>query len=304
MRSGLTVRPLAVVLALALTGLLAGCSAGESGGSSGSSAAGLSADSGSSEAIARGSAAAPKSAANSFNSAELVQTKRVQKADLTLQVARVPAAASSVRAVAAGLGGVVSAETSGFGPVTDAKSVLTLRVPEPRFNDALTRLAGVGREVNLSTSSDDVTSAVADVSSRVASQQASVARVRALLSRATSLKDVVLIESELSNREADLESEQAQLRVLADQADLSTITVTLATAPVGAATKPEHRAGFLTGLKHGWHAAAVTTRVVLTAIGAALPFAAVLLPLTAAAYFLRRRLTSSTHSAPPNANAS
>jgi hypothetical protein len=341
----LTVRPLAILLAVALAGLLGGCSAGTDdasagssdaapamankavadpgsalapGGSdaassgssgsasgSGSSGAGSSGSSGSSGSGSSGSGsagsdsqvadpAAPGSATSSANAAGI---QRVRTAQLTLDVTGLPAAAARVRTVAAVLGGVVSAESSGFGPA--GESVITLRVPEPKLDDALNRLAGVGQEKDLTTSSDDVTATLADLNSRVSSQARSVGRVRDLLDRATSLKDIVLIESELSRREADLEAVQARQRVLADQAALSTITVTLRT-PTTVTTKPaKHDDGFVAGLKQGWDALTTSTTAVLTVLGAVLPIGIVLVALTGPAYLLFRRITRRPNRAHP-----
>jgi hypothetical protein len=118
-----------------------------------------------------------------------------------------------------------------------------------------------------------------------------VTRVRDLLNRATSLPDIVLIEAELSKREADLEAVQARQRVLADQAALSTITVTLRTPTSPSVTKPnKDDNGFTSGLHKGWHALTASTTVLLIVLGAVLPIALVLAGLIGPGYLLFRRI--------------
>jgi hypothetical protein len=179
----------------------------------------------------------------------------------------------------------------GAAPKRGGESVITVRVPEPRLDDALTRMGSVGREIDRSTSSEDVTATIADLDSRVSTQARSVARVRDLLNRAKSLQDVVLLESEVARREADLESIQARQRALADQADLATVTVTLQTPPPATAKPPtKDDEGFLVGLRQGWHAVLNSTTLVLTVLGALLPVTVALALLGWPSYLLYRRL--------------
>jgi hypothetical protein len=305
-------------------GLLAGCSAAnessDSGGSAAAPAAGPDSGTGFSGSDSGGKAdteavkpadVARAAAAPAAGAARLVRT-----AEITIEVKDVGQAARAIRTTATALGGVVSTENtefpgqsnpevepntksedSGDSQAQDQRSQITLRVPEPRMDDALTRIAATGHEVDRSTTSDDVTATIVDLDSRVATQTKSVARVRQLLDRAASLQDVVLLEGELSRREADLESIQARQRALVDKAALSTITVTLRN-PGAVAEEPEE-AGFMTGLNNGWDALIESTSVVLTVIGALLPITVVLLVIGIPIAYLRRRFRSTT---PPPAH--
>lgn len=308
-------RALSLSCALLLgAGLLAGCGAAGESSDSGSRAMAPAADS-----AASGSGAA--SGADSVKPADVAKaaaapdkgvTRLVRTAEISVEVKDVGAAARSVRTAAVALGGIVSSENTRFpststdpedtdSPASGQRSEITLRVPEPKMDDALTRIAAAGRELDRSTTSDDVTATVVDLDSRVATQTKSVARVRDLLDRANSLPDVVLLESELSRREADLESIQARQRALVDKAALATITVTL-TSP-GASTKEPEEAGFLTGLDNGWTALKTSTSVVLTVLGALLPIGIVVAVIGIPAYYLRRRLYPRSPGTTPPARA-
>jgi uncharacterized membrane protein len=233
-------------------------------------------------------------------------TRLVRTAEVTLEVRNVSSAAEAVRTTAVSLGGIVGSEKTGYPDSgeddepdgdSDLESTITLRVPEPKLDDALTRIATVGRERQRSTSTEDVTATIADLDSRVESQTRSVARVRDLLARAKTLPDVVLLESELARREADLESVQARQRALADKALLATVTVVLRRPVAGADTADE--AGFLAGLGAGWTALKAGTTAVLTVLGAVLPLAVALGLIGVPAALIRRRYQAYTAAPTP-----
>ena len=128
-----------------------------------------------------------------------------------------------------------------------------------------------------------------DTESRLKTMRASVARVRALMSRANDIGQVVALEGELSRREADLESLESQLGALKTSVAMSPLTVVLNTP----GTAPLTDAGFVAGLRSGWDAFTASSRGVLTAIGAVLPFAALgALIAWGIVWWIRRRRTS------------
>ena len=160
----------------------------------------------------------------------------------------------------------------------------------------------MGVLVSQDQSSTDVTGQVIDVAARLASQQASVDRIRALLSQASTIGQVVAIEGELASREGALESLQAQAKQLADQTSLATVTATFVGPQAAAVVPPAPRTGFGRGLAQGWAAFTAATTWVLTALGAALPFALVAAAAASLVLLLRRRRPgpSPTDSAEPD----
>ncbi len=289
----------ALALALALT--VGGCGSGSEATSSSAGeapaadvaapdVAGQAAGSG---AVAGAEAAPQDAAGKAATAGDATSSDRriVRTAEVIVEVDQLAAPAARIRQLAVDLGGFVSTETTGYAapgsPVTTTdssgktetrqaqagQSVLVLRVPEPRLSQALDRAAGVGQELSRSSTAEDVTGDIADLTSRTATQKASVTRVRELLAEAKTLKDVVLLESELTRREADLEALQARLATLADRADLSSLTVILQTPAVESTTEEDNR--FVQGLRDGWNALLDSTGVLITLVGALLPFALV-----------------------------
>ena len=213
-------------------------------------------------------------------------------ADLSVEVDDVGAAAARAETIVGAAGGLVAGEETSRDPDSPGKSraSLTLRVPADSFRQTLAALAALGRPVTQTQTAQDVTEEVTDLDSRLATQRASVERVRALLAKAEVIADVVSIEGELARREAELESLQARRARLADLTALSTITVTFAgPGPGVAVAAAASQQGFLTGLSDGWDAFRAVVVIMLTVLGAVLPFvlvgALVVLPLLA----LRRR---------------
>ena len=275
-------------LLLLLLLALAGCGGG--GGSSSSSGA-ADASAGSSSSAARDSSEAETpsdagaarsldaTASGGTSSAEAaapLSRAVVSTGQLTLHAAKVATARAEVVRLTTAWGGTVADEqTTGDDHGRLVDSTMTLRVPTARFSVAMDALARVGDVEQQSRTSQDVTTKVVDNDARVRAAGRSIRQIELLLGRATKIADIIAIESDLARRQADLDSLSSQQAYLADQTSLSTITVYLSRSMPKAA-KPQDADGFLTGLGNGWDALAGTTVVLLTAVGAVLPFALVL----------------------------
>ena len=190
---------------------------------------------------------------------------------------------------AAGTGSAVGTGGTAGGAADQGFGTLTLSVPADKLDTALDQLTKIGTVVRRTASAQDVTAQYVDTESRLKTMRASVARVRALMSRANDIGQVVALEGELSRREADLESLESQLSALKTSVAMSPLTVVLNTP----GTAPLTDAGFVAGLRSGWDAFTASTRGLLTAIGAVLPFAALgALIAWGIVWWIRRRRTS------------
>jgi hypothetical protein len=156
-------------------------------------------------------------------------------ANLTIEVEDVIAAGAEISNAISGLGGILFGQETSTGEFP--RSVLTIKVPPNRFDDALERLGGVGELVSQTVFADDVTERVVDLQSRIQTAEISVERLRTLLEAAVSIEDVVELERELVQRETDLEVLRGQLRTLEDAVALATIVVVL-TEPVPEVPEP------------------------------------------------------------------
>jgi hypothetical protein len=300
-------RGLAALTVLATVGLVAACSGGDS-----ESAEPASADAGyggePEAAGGRGAMGAPDGpvsesggGAPGVNRTVFEVRAVIRTGEVVLTSGDLDAARAEVDALLADLDGVVENEqTTHDDEGGIERSRLVLRVPVSRFTDAMSALEAIGRTQHSDTKSDDVTTEVIDVDERVETLQNSLDRLQSYQAEAKDIEDLLRFEQQITQREAELQSLKAQQSYLADQTSMSTITVTMTTPPqiVGPPDALDE-AGFLAGLRSGWNALQSAVIVMLTVVGAVLPFGVVLLLLGAPVWLLVRRTVRQRGATPP-----
>ena len=149
----------------------------------------------------------------------------IKTGEVTLEVPNVANALGRVRALALELGGYVGGSQAG---TLDQSATLTLRIPAARFDDALSKLhAFDGKVIVEATRQEDVTGSIVDLTARIDNLQASETQYRALLARAQKIEDILSVQSRLDQVRGEIEQLKGQLKSVGDQADMSTLTVTL-----------------------------------------------------------------------------
>jgi uncharacterized protein DUF4349 len=299
-RTRFTAAVAGVILTAAV--LLSGCS-GEGGDSSsgkadgGSAAAPEQAQSQADGATDGKVPAAPKSGGNADQ--PTVTRAIIKTGSLSIEADDVDAQRQKAIGIVTGLNGQVATEDSGSdidGRITRAN--LTLKVPTAQYETAIQRLSGLGKRTAIHQESTDATEAVVDVASRISTQRASLERMRALLAKATTIGEIVSVESELTRRESDLESLLAKQKALAGQTELATLNLVLSEPGKAPPEPKKEETGFLAGLKGGWHAFAGTVTVLLTALGALLPFLVVFALIGIPLWRFRHRFRRTPATAP------
>ncbi len=285
---------------------LAGCSAGDSGSDSAGTAA--EAPQGAQGALDKGSDADAAEAGAGAGAPDLRVDQRaiIYTGSMRVQVTDVDAAAREVSAVVTRAGGFIGGDQRRSAEA-DAVAELQLRVPAAKFAQVVEEVAKLGRQQSREINTQDVTEETVDLEARIVTQRARVDSARRLLARANSIADLVSLENELGRREADLASLEAKKRRLADLTALSTITVSLA-GPAAKTDEEKAETGFLVGLKGGWEAFVTSMTVLLTVLGALLPWLVAFgVPLTVLLLVLRRRRRTPAQvaqvSAPPQVPA-
>ncbi|MCX5069207.1 DUF4349 domain-containing protein [Micromonospora lupini] len=268
---------------------LAGCSAGDSGSSDSADSAakapvvGEAADKGRDADAAGAGAGAPD--------LRVDQRAIIYTGTMRVQVANVDDAAREVNAAVTRAGGFIGGDQRRSAEA-DAVAELQLRVPAAKFAGVVEEVAKLGRQQSREINTQDVTEETVDLEARIITQRARVDSARRLLSRASSIADLVSLENELGRREADLASLEAKKRRLADLTALSTITVSLA-GPAAKTSEEKAETGFLVGLKGGWSAFVTSMTILLTVLGALLPWLVAFgVPLAVLLVVLRRRRKS------------
>ncbi|GAB2609665.1 lipoprotein [Paractinoplanes abujensis] len=215
------------------------------------------------------------------------QRSIIYRGTVTVRVDNVEAAAGQATGIAKTSGGFVSGDNRSSGSGSDTAS-MELRVPADKFAGVVDQLAKLGTEEQRQINTEDVTEQTVDLDARITVQQARVDSGRKLLAQAKTLNDLVMLEREVATRESDLAALQAKKRNLADLTALSTITVTLLD-PEAEAVADDGPPGFLSGLGAGWDALLASLKVLLTVLGALLPWLIAFgLPIWAIIYAVRR----------------
>ena len=285
-------RPRLALLALICLVALAGCGGSGSGGSTaGGSTASESFAGGAQDGVARDSGAKALPVAQAAKpGVEVQQQAIIRTGTISIRTADPQQARDRVDLLLTRLHGSVDGEQTVYdksGRIRD--SHLVLRVPVDSFGTAMSDLERLGTVVHSSSTGQDVTTEVIDVEQRLRTLRISLHDLNAFQRRAATIDQLLRFENAITQRRGEYQSLKAQRDHLANQTSMSTINLDVAVPPAqAAATGHHHRAGFVTGLRHGWAALTGTLQVALTALGAALPFALVLglagLPL----WWLRR----------------
>ncbi|SCL18874.1 protein of unknown function [Micromonospora rhizosphaerae] len=244
--------------------LAGGCGAGGSNGGRGTAA----------EAPAGGAAerdqAAPGQAGAGAPDLRVDQRSIIYTGTMQVQVDDVERAARDAIATVTAAGGFVGGDQR-RSEAADARAELELRVPAAKFTAVIDELAKLGRQQRREVHTQDVTEETIDLDARITSQRARVENARKLLDRAGSISELVSLEGELAKREADLASLEAKKRRLGDLTTLSTITVTFV-GPDASTAEEKTEIGFLVGLRGGWEVFLASMTVLLTVLGALLPW--------------------------------
>jgi hypothetical protein len=150
----------------------------------------------------------------------------VRTAVLELEVADVAAILVDARHAIADLGGYVS----GSDEVDQGEhrwASATYRVPVARFDEAIDVLRDLSSRVaRETTASTEVTATVVDLDARIANLRASEAALVDIMERAGRIEDVLAVQMRLEDVRGQIERLEGQRASLADQAALSTLTVT------------------------------------------------------------------------------
>jgi hypothetical protein len=172
-----------------------------------------------------------------------------------------------------------------------------VRVPATALTGVLADLEDLGDVASVSVTRSDVTADAVDLDARISSLRTSVARLQALMDDAASTEALLAAEKALADRQQQLESLQSRRALLADQVELSTLSVHLEPFGVAPTGGPD---GFLEGLATGWRALISALGTAVIVLGIVLPWLTVAALAAAAVWVpLRRLRRRSAAEAPP-----
>lgn len=152
----------------------------------------------------------------------------IRTASASVEVGNVDSAVVRLRQLAARVGGYVTSSTMQSGDYEVRAATLEVKVPAPRFDEALSGLQPLGKVEYVNVNAQDVGEEYTDVVARVANAQRLERRlVELLATRTGKLEDVLAVERELARVREEIERYQGRLRYLGTRVALSTLSVTV-----------------------------------------------------------------------------
>lgn len=153
---------------------------------------------------------------------------RIRTATVTLEVEDVDSATAHVRRIAEEVGGRVEAFEHRAPSRGVPRNLLSLRVPEPKLDEAARRVQEVGEVEHLVASERDVTEQVVDLDLRLRNLRRLEERLlRILETRTAKLEEVLAAERELARVREEIERLEGQRRSLEQQSAWSRLDVEL-----------------------------------------------------------------------------
>jgi hypothetical protein len=151
-----------------------------------------------------------------------VERKLVKRADVRIRVENLEAADASVTELMKKYD-AYAASTN----IQENSYYFSLRVPSRVYEIFLNEMNGIGRLINRSESTEDVTLRYYDLEGRLETKKELLRTFQAYLRRANNIEEILKVEARISELQYDIDGTGRQLRDLANRIDYSTIELTL-----------------------------------------------------------------------------
>jgi len=201
------------------------------------------------------------------------------RVDIRVDRGTFESSAAKLRTIAADLGGFLAQGDTHLEEIDEERYSVgwfTLRIPEGRFEEAISRLDGMGERLNVSLSSQDVTEEFVDLEGRLRYWRNQEAFYTKLLAEAETVQDLVTIQNQMQEVLLTIESIEGRLRYLDNRTTFATLTVGLTeipgATPIDPITDPEDPGMITEALEQAG-------TVLLGTVGFLIVAAAFLLPL-------------------------
>lgn len=145
-----------------------------------------------------------------------------------IEVEKVDPAVLKIRQLAAQVGGYIANSSMSGGRDQIRQATLELKIPAPRYEEAVTSLSTIGKVETVSSNAQDVGEEFVDVTARVNNARRLEERLISLLANRTGKLDEVLrVERELARVREEIERYEGRLRFLTTRVATSTLTITV-----------------------------------------------------------------------------
>jgi hypothetical protein len=172
---------------------------------------------------------------------------------LVVKDKRVTPTLSAVQQAAAAQGGYIAASnTDEYGETPSGE--VTIRVPVIKFETLVAKIRALDAKVRTaSTSGKDVTATYSDLESQLRSLKATRERFYTILTKTKTIGEILTVQQRIDNVSGQIDRIEGQRKLLANQSDLSTLTVSVSEEGdpvVKATTKP--RSGISQAFHDAW----------------------------------------------------
>jgi hypothetical protein len=137
-------------------------------------------------------------------------------------------------------GYIANGTTNEYGETPSGE--LTIRVPVSKFEDLVSQVRGLNAKVRTATTSGkDVTAAYSDLQTQVRTLKATRERFYLILTKTKTIGEILTVQQRIDDVSGQIDRIEGQRKLLANQSDLSTLTVSVSEAGdpvVKATTKP------------------------------------------------------------------
>lgn len=138
----------------------------------------------------------------------------------------------AVRTLAGRVGGYIANSSITEGTDQMHSATLEIKIPAPRFEDAIGGLQPIGHLESVSVTAEDVGEEFVDVAARAANAHKLELRLIDILgTRTGKLSDVLAVERELARVREEIERQEGRMRYLRSRAAMSTLAVTVHEKP-------------------------------------------------------------------------
>jgi Domain of unknown function (DUF4349) len=168
-------------------------------------------------------------ALQNVNSATIAApTMVIRTGQAFIEVDKVDPAILKIRQLAAQVGGYIANSSISGGRDQIRQATLELKIPAPRYEQAVGSLSTIGKVETVNSTAQDVGEEFVDVTARVSNARRLEERLITLLSTRTGKLDEVLrVERELARVREEIERYEGRLRFLSTRVATSTLTITV-----------------------------------------------------------------------------
>ena len=218
-------------------------------------------------------ASSPDNALQNLNSATAAPTMVIRTGQAFVEVDRVDPAILKIRQLAAQVGGYIANSSISGGRDQIRQATLELKIPAPRYEQAVGSLSTIGKVETVNSTAQDVGEEFVDVTARVSNSRRLEERLITLLSTRTGKLDEVLrVERELARVREEIERYEGRLRYLSTRVATSTLTITVhEPAPILGNTPGENP--IAAALRRAWRNFVALIAALIASLGVVIPLA-------------------------------